>query len=317
MERAYREDELIDSVVVDSEGYIYGRIGKIDIKEDAVTLLVYEARPDERTVLNIEALKEELLKKVKLNLSAKVQKLSPNEILNTNIRRELNLKTDAPLSDQHFVNYAERTGVEITYRKAAEERREPKGNVRLEDVKAVGVSTVGTKEATDVMKIILLREPREAAFRRIPVQKGVAFRSTDALKDKLVIDAKGLALGYVDSVVLFQNTLGIRIYSLKPSDSVSLSWLIKYLDGAGRPDIVEALVKYFRVETGNHFYRMTKIELEDFMKKSKLVFKVPDELLIDRSVKDFMMDIPWNVVAKIGDVAVLHKTLSELRSSGY
>jgi sporulation protein YlmC with PRC-barrel domain len=62
---------------------------------------------------------------------------------------------------------------------------------------------------------------------------------------------------------------------------------------------------------------MTKIELEDFMKKSKLVFKVPDELLIDRSVKDFMMDIPWNVVAKIGDVTVLHKTLPELRSSGY
>jgi sporulation protein YlmC with PRC-barrel domain len=167
------------------------------------------------------------------------------------------------------------------------------------------------------MKIILLREPREAAFRRIAVQKGVAFRSTDALKDKLVIDAKGLALGYVDSVVLFQNTLGIRIYSLKPSDSVSLSWLIKYLDDVGRPDIVEALVKYFRVETGDHFYRMTKIELEDFMKKSKLVFKVPDELLIDRSVKDFMMDIPWNVVAKIGDVTVLHKTLPELRSSGY
>jgi sporulation protein YlmC with PRC-barrel domain len=44
---------------------------------------------------------------------------------------------------------------------------------------------------------------------------------------------------------------------------------------------------------------------------------VPDELLIDRSVKDFVMDIPWNVVAKIGDVVVLHKTLAELRSSGY
>ncbi len=46
MERAYREDELLDSVVVDSEGYIYGRIGKIDIKEDEVSLLIYEARPD-------------------------------------------------------------------------------------------------------------------------------------------------------------------------------------------------------------------------------------------------------------------------------
>jgi sporulation protein YlmC with PRC-barrel domain len=317
MERAYREDEIIDSTVVDSEGYIYGRIGKIDVKEDAVTLLVYETRPDERTVLNIEVIKEELLRKVRLNLSAKVQKLSPNEILNANIRKELGLKNDAPLKDQQFVNYAERTGVEITYKKAAEERREPKGNVRLEDVKAIGVSAIGTKEASDVMKIILLQEPREAAFRRIPVQKGVPFRSTDAIKDKLVVDAKGVALGYLDSVVLFQNTLGIRIYSQKPSDSVSMSWLIKYLDSVGRPDIVEALVKYFKVETGDHVYRMTKSELEGFMQRSKLVFKVPDELLIDRSVKDFVIDIPWDLIVKIGDVVILHKTLAELRSLGY
>lgn len=317
MERAYREDEIVDSTVVDSEGYIYGRIGKIDVKEDAVTLLVYETRPDERTVLNIEVIKEELLRKVRLNLSAKVQKLSPNEILNANIRKELGLKNDAPLKDQQFVNYAERTGVEITYKKAAEERREPKGNVRLEDVKAIGVSAIGTKEASDVMKIILLQEPREAAFRRIPVQKGVPFRSTDAIKDKLVVDAKGVALGYLDSVVLFQNTLGIRIYSQKPSDSVSMSWLIKYLDSVGRPDIVEALVKYFKVETGDHVYRMTKSELEGFMQRSKLVFKVPDELLIDRSVKDFVIDIPWDLIMKIGDVVILHKTLAELRSLGY
>lgn len=184
-------------------------------------------------------------------------------------------------------------------------------------MKAIGVSTVGTKETSDVMKIVLLREPREAAFRRIPVQKTVPFRSTNLIRDKLVIDAKGLALGYLDSVVLFQNTPGIRIYSLKASDSVSLSWLIKYLDGVGRPDIVEALVKYFRVETGDHIYRMTKSELEGFMQKTKLAFKVPDELLIDRSVKDFVMDLPWDIVAKIGDVVILHKTLAELRSVGY
>jgi len=317
MERAYREDELLDSVVVDSEGYIYGRIGKIDIKEDEVSLLIYEARPDEKTVVDIEAIKEELLKRVRLNLSAKVQKLSPNTILAENLRKELGLKPDVLLSDQHFINYAERTGVEVTHKKAAEERREPKGHVSLQDVKAIGVSTVGTKETSDVMKIVLLREPREAAFRRIPVQKTVPFRSTDVIRDKLVIDAKGLALGYLDSLVLFQNTPGIRIYSLKPSDSVSLSWLIKYLDGVGRPDIVEALVKYFRVETGDHVYRMTKSELEGFMQKTKLVFKVPDELLIDRSVKDFVMDLPWDIVAKIGDVVILHKTLAELRSVGY
>lgn len=317
MERAYREDELLDSIVVDSEGYIYGKIGKINIKEDEVSLLVYEARPDEKTIVDVDSAKEELLKKVKLTFAAKLQKLSPNEILTQSIRKELGLKPDEPLKDRHYIDYAERAGIEIPTKKTPEERKEPKGVVPLQDVRAIGISTVGTKEASDVLRIVLLQEPKEASFRRIPVQKNVPFRSTDIMKDKLVIDSKGVALGYLDSVVLFQNTPGIRIYALKPSDSVSLSWLIKYLDNIGRPDIVEALLKYFRVNTADHVYRMSKTELESFMQKTKLVFKVPDELLIDRSVKDFVMDIPWDTVAKIGDVIILRKTLSELRSKGF
>jgi sporulation protein YlmC with PRC-barrel domain len=317
MERAYREDELLDSVVVDSEGYIYGKVGKINIKEDEASLLIYEARPDEKTVVDIEAVKEELLKRFKPTFSAKLQKMPPKEVVAENLRKELGLKSDAPLDDQHYLDCAERVGIQIPYRKASQERKEPKGNVRLQDIRAIGVSTIGTKNSSDVMKIVLLREPKEAAFRRIPVQKTVPFRSTDSIKDRLVIDAKGLALGYLDSVVLFQNTPGIRIYAMKPTDSVSLSWLIKYLDNLGRPDIVEALLKYFRVETGDHVYRMTKSELEGFMQKTKIVFKVPDELLIDRSVKEFVMDIPWGIVAKIGDIIILHKTLAELRSLGY
>ncbi len=317
MERAYREDELLDSVTVDSEGYIYGKVGKISIREDEVSLLVYEARPDEKTVVDVEAIKEELLKRSKPTFSAKLQKLPAKEVLAENLRKELGLKPDAPIDDQHYIEFAERTGIQVLHKKASEERKEPKGNVRLQDIVAIGVSTIGTKNSSDVMKIVLLREPREASFRRIPVQKAVTFRNTDSVKDKLVIDAKGLALGYLDSVVLFQNTLGIRIYAMKPTDSVSLSWLIKYLDNLGRPDIVEALLKYFRIETGDHVYRMTRSELEGFMQKTKLMFKVPDELLIDRSVKEFVIDIPWDRIAKIGDVIILRKTLAELRSVGY
>jgi len=317
MERAYREDELLDSVTVDSEGYIYGKVGKISIKENEASLLVYEARPDEKTVVDVEVIKEELLKRSKPTFSAKLQKLPPKEVLAENLRKELGLKPDALLDDQHYLKYAELAGIQIPYKKASEERKEPKGNVRLQDIVAIGVSTIGTKNSSDVMRIVLLREPREASFRKIPVQKTVPFRNTDSVKDKLVIDAKGLALGYLDSVVLFQNTPGIRIYAMKPTDSVSLSWLIKYLDNLGRPDIVEALLKYFRIETGDHVYRMTRSELEGFMQKTKLVFKVPDELLIDRSLKEFVMDIPWDMIAKIGDVIILRKTLAELRSVGY
>jgi sporulation protein YlmC with PRC-barrel domain len=318
MERAYREDELLDSTVIDSEGYIYGKIGKVNIKEDEITLLVYEDRPDEKTVVDLQALKEELLRKIKPTfLAEKLQKLSPTDILIRDVRKELDLKPNEPVKDQHYIDYAERTGIEVKTKKATEERKEPKGQIPLQDVKAIGVSTVGTKNVAGAIRIVLLQGPKEAAFRKIPPQKTVSFRDTDAIKDKLVIDSKAHALGYLDSVVLFQNAPGIRIYAMKLSDSVSLSWLIKYLDSTGRSDIVEALMKYFKVGEGDHVYRMTKTELDGFMQKTRMTFKVPDELLIDRSVKDFVMDIPWSSIAKIGDIIILKKTLSEFRSEGF
>ncbi|MFB0501686.1 MAG: hypothetical protein ACETVP_04385 [Candidatus Bathyarchaeia archaeon] len=317
MERAYREDELLDSVVVDSEGYIYGKVEKIKIKEDEIGLLVYESKPDERTAIDIGTLKEELLKRTKLAFTAKLQRLSLPEVLAQNIQKEFDLRHEEPLTDQHYIKYAEKLGIEIPYKKVTEERREPKGIVTLREVKTIRVSTIGTAEKSNAIKIILLHNPKEAKFRKIPVQKTITYRSTEMIRDKLVLDASGLAVGYVDSFVLFRNTPGVRIYSSKLTDSVSLSWLSRHLEKIGRPDIIEALKKYFEIERGSHVYRVRIDDLEDFMRKTKLTFKVPERVFLDRNVKEFVMDVPWDIVHKIGDVVLLRLTLSELKSKGY
>ncbi len=317
MERAYREDELLDSIVVDSEGYIYGKVGKINIKGDEIDLLVYETKPDKRTVANTEAVKEELLKRVKLTFATKLQRLSHLEVLAQNVQKEFGLKSEEPLTDEHFIKYAERMGIEIPHMKVTEERREPKGIVTLSEVKTISISTTGTGEKSRVIKVILLHEPKEAKFRKIPVQKTIPFRNTEMIRDKLVLDASGLTVGYVDSIVLFRNTPGIRIYSSRPTDSVSLSWLSSHLEKIGRPDIIEAIRKYFEIERGAHVYRVRMEDLEDFMRKTKLTFKVPEDVFLGRTVKELVMDIPWDIVHKIGDVVLLRLTLSELKSKGY
>lgn len=317
MERAYREDELLDSIVVDSDGYIYGKVEKINIKEDKIDLLVYETKPDERTVVNIEAVKEELLKRVKLTITTKLQRLSHHEVLAQNVQKEFGLKPEEPLTDQHYIKYAERLEIEVPYKKVTEERREPKGIVTLREVKTIRISTIGTGEKSRVIKVILLHEPKEAKFRKIPVQKTIPYRDTKMIRDKLVLDASGLAVGYVDSIVLFRDTPGIRIYSSKPTDSVGLSWLFSHLEKIGRPDIIEAIRKYFEMERGAHVYRVRMDDLEDFMSKTKLSFKVPEDVFLGRSVKELVMDIPWDIMHKIGDVVLLRLTLSELRSKGY
>ncbi len=317
MERAFREDELLDSTVIDSEGYIYGKVGKINIKEDEIGLLVYEAKPDERTEVDMETVKEELFKRVKLTFTARLQRLPPHEVLAQNVKREIGLEPEETLTDQHYTKYAERLGIETPYRKVTEERREPKGVVGLREVKTITISTIGTKEKSRVIKVILLNEPKEANFRKIPVQKTIPYRNTEMIRDKLVLDASGLAVGYVDSVVLFRNTPGIRIYSSKPTDSVSLSWLFSHLEKIGRPDIIGAIKKYFDIERGAHVYRVKMDDLDDFMKRTKLPFKVPEDVFLGRSVKEFVMDIPWDVVHKVGDAVLLRLTLSELKSKGY
>ena len=80
---------------------------------------------------------------------------------------------------------------------------------------------------------------------------------------------------------------------------------------------MEAIRKYFEIERGAHVYRVRIDDLEDFMRKTKLTFKVPENVFLGQSVKEFVMDIPWDVVHKVGDIVLLRLTLSEIKSKGY
>lgn len=317
MERAYREDELIEASVIDSEGYIYGKVENISVKEDEITLTIYESKPDVKTVVDIGALEGDFLKRVKMTTSEKLQRLSSTDVLAKNIRKELGLGLEETLNEQYYIKYAERLGISIPYKKVSGERKEPKGTIRLSEIKNIKTSTMGTEKGSTLVKTILLHEPREAAFRNIPIKKKVAYQSSEVIKDKLVLDADGTAVGYVDSIVLFRDSLGIRVYSTKVIGAVSLSWLDRYLEQIGRPDVSEAIKRHFKIERGTHVYQIRREDLEDFMQKTGQTFTLPEDVLFDQSVKEFLMDIPWDTIHKIGDVVLLRLTLPELRSKGY
>ncbi len=311
MDRAYREDELLEATVIDSEGYIYGRVGKINVDEDKITLIIYESKPDTRTVVDVDALKEELLKNVNVTVGAKLQRLLPREILLRNMRRELGLEAREPLTDQHYLKYAERLGIPISHKRVKAERKEPKGSIDLHEIKTIRISMISTGQEEKVIKIIILRDPREAMFRRIPVQEKIPYRDTKVIQDKLVLDASSVALGYVDSVVFFRETPGIRVYLHKTEERVDMAALRRHLDETGKSPVARIIERYFTWDT------VRRDELEVFMQKTKLTFTLPDNLLLTKQVKKLVMDVPWEVVHKIGDVVMLRLTLPELRSKGY
>ncbi len=317
MERAYREDELQEATIIDSEGYIYGKVEKVDIEEDKIVLRAYESRPDVKTVVDLNGLKTELLNNVEVTLTTKLQRLSPADLLTKNIKKELGLGFNEPVMDQHIINYAERLGIAIPQTKASVERKEPKGIVSLGEVKAMKISVVERQEGTEVTKVILLHEPKEATFRKIPIQERVPYRNTDAIKDKLILDADGAVLGYVDSVVLFQEKPGIRVFSSKKTGQVSLGLLNKYLEETGKPDVATLLRRHFEQSLGAYHYTIKKEDVEDFMNKMKLTFTLPEKIMTSSYVREFVADIPWDEVYKIGDVVLLKSTLSDLQSKGY
>ena len=316
MERAYREDELLEATIIDSEGYVYGKVEKINITEDEIVLLACEDKPDVKTVADVNNLKEELLKGIKTTVGSRFRRITPEEILTENIRKELGLGLYEQLSDGHYLKYAERLGVLIPYLKATVKRKEHKGTVSLNEIKTIRVTVLGKEKDTRVIKIVLLQEPKEAAFRKIPIQKEVPYRSTDAIKDKLVLDAEGNALGYIDSVVLFQGMPGIRVYVSKMSGQVSLSLLTRYLEESSQSDAAVQVRKHL-MDTEPHRYTVETGELEDFMRQKKLTFRLPEGVMASQSAKEFVTDIPWDSICKIGDVVLLKSTFAGLRSKGY
>ena len=317
MERAYREDELLDATIIDSEGYVYGKVEKISITEDEIVLLAYEEKPDVKTMVDTSNLKETLLKDVRTSLGLKLRGVTPNDTLTENIRKELGLRPDERLSDEHYQKYAERLSLPVPLTKATVDRREEKGTVTLNEVKTMKVTVIGKEKWTKAIKIILLHEPKEAVFRKIPVQKKVPYRSTDVLKDKLVLDSDGKALGYLDSVVLFQDMPGIRVYVSKVSGQVSLNLLARYLEESGKSDAAALLRKHFADYPDSHRYTLSLDELDDFMHSTKLSFVLPENAITNQGTRDFVADIPWNEIHKIGDVVLLKSPMTELRSKGY
>lgn len=315
MERAYREDELIGAAIIDSEGYIYGKVEKININEDEIVVLAYEGKPDVKTVVDVPSLKESLLKNVKTTFGLKVRRVTPEEVLVENIRKEFGLGLDEQLSDEHYMKYAERMGFEVPQIKATLERKEQKGNVSLSEIKTIKITVIGKEKGTKVIKVILLRKPKEAEFRKVPIQAKVPYRSTELIKDKLVLDAEGNALGFVDSVVLFQGNPGIRVYVSKMSGQVSLTLLTKYLEEVGQSNAAAQVRKHL-LEREAHRYTATMEELEDFMHKMKLNFRLPEKVIGSQDTRELVADIPWSEIQKIGDIVLLKSTLTDLRSKG-
>ncbi|MCD6262992.1 hypothetical protein J7L60_01075, partial [Candidatus Bathyarchaeota archaeon] len=113
--RKYREEELLDALVVDSEGHIVGRVGSFVVTPRTIIVKLYELEKKSRTEPDEEELVKRLMEAVpkKKGLLSKAPSL---EDLYADVRKELGKEATEEVTLEDLVRYAEVKGVEVPQR---------------------------------------------------------------------------------------------------------------------------------------------------------------------------------------------------------
>jgi sporulation protein YlmC with PRC-barrel domain len=53
------------------------------------------------------------------------------------------------------------------------------------------------------------------------------------------------------------------------------------------------------------------------MQQKNVSFRLPEHIMTDLGSREFVADIPWDEIQKIGDVVLLRSKSSDLRGKGY
>jgi len=162
----YRQEELMDSIVIDKEGFICGYVDGFNIRPDNIILRLYgyEVRKDESPD------EEELVKRL-VDLVPKKGKKShqiEREALYEWVRETLSLSNREPVLLEHLVKLADFKSVVIPKKNHELKVKITKGSLPWSCIDKIAL--------TDLGKCILLKEFMEAKNRGIAVSEKVTYR---------------------------------------------------------------------------------------------------------------------------------------------
>ena len=291
------EERFRDTLVVDSEGYICGRVASFEIKPDRVMLRLYKEVEEEQSVVDVERLKEELMLALFGKASPKLEKKLYNRI-----RKDLKLPSKTPVGEAELVNYARMLALDIPTKTVKKTTRE--------DVEEpIDLEIVDCMNETSLGKCIVLKEPVEAERRGVEILDYVPYKGTAEIKGMLVIDSEAKIIGHAERI-LIGKPLGLRIAveTVKETEVVDMEALW------------QTIMAHFR-KPEKFYERLCKdlgIRPEDITEQHIIAWAERAGIPIPKRtetkvVKEMTLDIPWTVIKKIGDVIILNRTLEELR----
>ena len=313
----YRPEELIDAVVIDSEGYIYGYVKGIEIQERDVLLEIYEKRRYVTEVVDEKKLLDMLLEEFsKRKRGIRRPKLSD---LLEDIRKTLGILDRAELSLKDYMEYIEKKKmkVEIPKKKETLERKHAKGEVSVKEVRAIWVGDVPTSDAKGFKRyrIILLETPRQARYANIRAPQQPPYYPPERIRGKLVLDPSAKVIGYADDLLIGPKFVGLRV-KLPPvvKRGINLEALAidlkSYQEYSEYADRIRAYLKSHHSEySPSHVDYGSLQRVVEWMREEKFPKEIIDSLV--NYVEDIPVtksqfyNIPWEAIEKIGDVVLL------------
>jgi len=291
------EERFLDTLVVDSEGYICGRVASFEIRPDKVMLKLYKEVEEEQSVVDVERLREELMLALFGKAGPKLEKKLYNRI-----RKELRLPSKSPIGEAELVSFARMLGLDIPVKTVKTKRRE--------DVEEpIDLDMVDCMSETPLGKCIILKEPVEAERKGVEILDYVPYKSTAEIRGMMVIDSEAKIIGHAERI-LIGKPLGLRIAveTVKETEVVDMEALWQTIMAHfKKPEkFYERLCK----DLGIRPEEITEQHIIEWAERVGMPIPKRTETAV---VKEMTLDVPWTVIKKIGEVILLNRTLEELR----
>ena len=273
----YTIDEVRDALIIDSEGLIYGRVLDVVVEGGLVYLRAY-------IELNVEDKYVDVDKLVSL-LRGKGLRVTGREPL------------------EELVLLARENGITIPYKVVEKPFRLVKGRITLQEVEFIDVKRL----SGELVKIVLLKSPREARFRGAMVQHGIPVVEEEKFKGKLVISLERGIIGYASRLVVGGDEPGIRVLKGKGVAGY-VNW-IKFISTLRKKGYVELAEKLSEVVDP---YKESRIPLERLRKVKTFleeageeVNKLLEECISREEVQIPFEDIAWKDILKMREVILV------------
>lgn len=290
----YEVEQLKDALVVDSAGFIYGKVKDVEILEDKIFLRLYKEVEKKTTEVDIRALKVRLMEKLGRGFLSLFRPMT-YERLCDKVRKTLKLGRDTQIKDEHLITFAEIVGVELPFCEVVKTyKQDVPEPLDFNLVSAAGTTKLGT--------CILLSKPLEAMRRGLKIHKKPPYITTEKAKGMLVITSDAKIVGLAHEILIgrpMMLRISIGYYEEREVQSVQL--LIEQLVPDVYPSekkLFEEIAKQLQIEPTE----ITESKIKEWAENKgyEIPVKVEREWVEERRV-----DIAWEKISAIGDVILL------------